>query len=270
LKIKKADTMKILVCVKAVPEPDDVIRFAGGHPDVHADDGVNLRMNRFDEFAVEEAVRIKAAVPGASADVVCVGSAGAAKAVFRAVGMGADAGIHIIVDDSAAAGDAGFVSACIAHVAAPRGYDLILTGVMSEDMMQMATGSMLAERLGLPWAASVVAATLRQEAEGPSVYVERELEGGIKEMRLISLPALLTIQTGINEPRYPSVSHLLRARASGLTTINASSMNIMENPAAPAGYAFPRKTRQGRVLNGTPEKKAIQLLNILRDRNMFK
>jgi electron transfer flavoprotein beta subunit len=261
--------MKILVCVKAVPEPDEVIRFAGGHPDVHADDGVNLRMNRFDEFAVEEAVRIKASVPGASADVLCVGPAGAAKAVFRAVGMGADAGIHIIVDDYMASCDAGFVSACIAHVAAQRSYDLILTGVMSEDMMQMATGPMLAERLGLAWTASVVAVTLSETHNDRAVRVERELDGGIREMRRVPLPALLTIQTGINEPRYPSVSHLLRARAAGLTTMAAVSMNLTEKPAAIAGYAFPENTRQGRVLDGTPREKAVQLQEILRERNLL-
>lgn len=262
--------MKILVCVKAVPEPGDVIRFAGEFPEVHIGDAVNLRMNRFDEFAVEEAVRIKTAVSGTSVDVVCVGPAGASKAIFRAVGMGADVGIHISTDDYAASCDAAFVSACIARFAKPKFYDLVITGIMSEDMMQFATGPMLAERLGLPWASSVVATNIREPDDGHAIYVERELEGGVREMRLIPLPALLTLQTGINEPRYPSVSNLLRARASGLTTINARSLGVMEQTSRIIGYAVPEKTREGRVLEGTPKEKAMQLLNILRDRDLLK
>ncbi len=263
--------MKILVCVKAVPEPDEVIRFNGEWPHVHIHDATILRMNRFDEFAVEEAVRIKAAHSGTLVDVVGVGPAGASKAVFRAVGMGADAGFHIKTNNYAASGDAVFVSACIARFARPKGYDLVITGIMSEDMMQMATGSMLAERLALPWATSVVMENIREEDNnGLSVYVERELEGGVREMRRIPLPALLTIQTGINEPRYPSVSNLLRARAAGLTTIDADSLGIAETPSRISRYAFPEKTRQGQILDGTPRKKAIRLLNILRDRDLFK
>ena len=262
--------MKILVCVKAVPEPDEAIRFNGGFPDVQIGDATSLRMNRFDEFAVEEAVRIKAAVSETSVDVVCVGPAGASKAVFRAVGMGADAGIHVITDDYAASGDAAYVSACIARFAAPKGYDLVITGIMSEDMMQMATGPMLAERLGLAWAASVIIENIREEANGRYIYVERELEGGHREMRQIPLPALLTIQTGINEPRYPSVSNLLRARAAGLTTMDARMLGVTEKPNPVLGYAFPEKTRQGRILDGTPKEKAMQLLNILRVRNLLK
>jgi electron transfer flavoprotein beta subunit len=263
--------MKILVCVKAVPEPDDVIRFNGEFPEVHIGGATSLRMNRFDEFAVEEAVRIKAAHPSTSVDVVGVGPAGASKAVFRAVGMGADAGFHIKTDNYAASCDAAYVSACIARFAAPKSYDLVITGIMSEDMMQMATGPMLAERLRLPWATSVMIENIREEDNnGQSVYVERELEGGLREMRLIPLPALLTIQTGINEPRYPSVSNLLRARAAGLTTIAAGSLNILEKPTPIAGYALPEKTRQGRILDGTPMEKAIQLLTILRERDLLK
>ena len=262
--------MKILVCVKAVPEPDETIRFNGGFPDVQIGDATILHMNRFDEFAVEEAVRIKAAVSETSVDVVCVGPAGASKAVFRAVGMGVDAGFHIITDDYAASGDAAYVSACISRFAAPKHYDLVITGIMSEDMMQMATGPMLAERLGLAWTTSVVTAFIRQEADGPCVYVEREIEGGVREMRLIPLPALLTIQTGINEPRYPSVSNLLRARAAGLTTIDAHSLGILKKPSRITGYALPQKTRHGRILDGTPKEKAMQLLNILRVRNLLK
>lgn len=262
--------MKILVCVKAVPEPDETIRFNGGFPDIQIGEATSLRMNRFDEFALEEAVRIKAAVSETSVDVVCVGPAGASKAVFRAVGMGANAGFHIKTNDYMESCDAAFVSACITRFAASKGYDLVITGIMSEDMMQMATGPMLAERLGLAWTASVVTAAIRQETGGTCVYVERELEGGVREMRLIPLPALLTIQTGINEPRYPSVSNLLRARAAGLTTIEAHFLGILEKPSRITGYALPQKTRQGRILDGTPKEKAMQLLNILRARNLLK
>jgi len=258
--------MKILVCIKAAPESEDAIRFDADAPVLIADETTDLRMNRFDEFAVEEAVLIKKKFPGTVVDAVSVGPEHAQKAVKRALGMGADAGIHIVSDYGQSC-DAVYVATCIAEYAARKFYDLILTGMMSEDMMQSQTGPMIAQRLTLPWATSVIHETIRPDQK--SVYVERELEGGIREMLEIALPALLAVQSGINEPRYPSVSNLIRAIESGVETIPASSLGVAQRPSMVTGYSYPQKIREALILKGTTKEKALALINILREKSLL-
>ncbi len=258
--------MNILVCIKAVPEPEQVISFTGKSPVITVDADTPLRMNRFDEYAVEAAVQIKQAIAGTLVDVVTVGPPNAAAAVKRAMGMGADRGFHAPADYFAS-GDADRVSRCIAGFAAEKGYDLVLTGVMSEDMMQSQVSPMLAERLGLPWATSVVC--LRPDAEHSKIYVEQERDGGLIDMMEIDLPALLSIQTGINEPRYPSVSKLLRANQAGVEPVPAPDADPAERPVQVDHYDWPEKQRAGRVLEGTTQEKARQLHDILKQRGLL-
>jgi electron transfer flavoprotein beta subunit len=258
--------MKILACIKAVPEAEDAILFDADAPVLIADETTDLRMNRFDEFAVEEAILIKKKFPGTVIDAISVGPENAQKAVKRALGMGADAGIHIVSNYGASC-EADFVATSIAKYAERQSYDLVLTGIMSEDMMQSQVGPMIAQCLNFAWATSVI-----HEAIGPdqkTVYVERELEGGIREMLDITLPAVLAIQSGINEPRYPSVSNLIRAIDSGMETIPAPDLGVGQKPSAIIGYSYPQKMRDGLILQGTTEEKAIALIKILREKRLL-
>ncbi len=107
--------MNILVCCKAVPDPEQVIHVAEGRPEVVVDDGTELRMNHYDEFAIEEAVLIKETHPGASVTAITMGPEAARKTLKRAIGMGADNGIHILCDYPLSC-DAAAVSACIAQI----------------------------------------------------------------------------------------------------------------------------------------------------------
>jgi electron transfer flavoprotein beta subunit len=258
--------MKILVCIKAVPEAEDAIFFDADAPVLVADETTDLRMNRFDEFAVEEAILIKKKFPDTVIDAVSVGPENAQKAVKRALGMGADAGVHIMSDYGASC-DAACVATCIAKYATSRAYDLILTGMMSEDMMQSQVGPMIAQCLNFAWATSVIHEAISPDQK--TVYVERELEGGIREMLDIPLPTVLAIQSGINEPRYPSVSNLIRAIDSGLETIAVSSLGVAQKPSMIIGYSYPQKMRDGLILQGTIEEKAIALIKILREKRLL-
>ncbi len=257
--------MKILVCIKAVPEPEYAIHSIPGGITVRVDDSTELRVSRFDEFAVEEAILIKEKFSGTTVDVITMGPESARKNLRRAMGMGADNGIHIVSDYPASC-DAAAVSAGIAEVADKTDYDLIFCGIMSEDMMQFSTGPMIGARLSIPWATSVVRAAPDPDHE--KIRVERELEGGVKAIVEMGLPALLTIQSGINEPRYPSLSNLLRANKADIYVVDPESLSLPRTAFETTDYAYPEKKRDGRVLTGTAVEKAEALLGILQEKGL--
>ncbi|MFH2131367.1 MAG: electron transfer flavoprotein subunit beta/FixA family protein [bacterium] len=256
--------MKILVCVKQVPEfnPEAEIKINENSQGIVFDHLTAFRMNRFDEYAVEEALLIKKQFPDITIDALTVGPESAAAVVRRAMGMGADHGIHILTGEDRLF-PADQVARWIAEVTQTRGYDLILTGVMSEDQMQGQVGPMLAECLGIPGATSVIAESTSPE-QG-TVAAEREIEGGYRELLELNLPALLTVQSGINTPRYPSLSNVMRAKRARLETVPAGT--LMSQPATSiTDLHYPEKTRAAEVLPGTQEEKAAQLFRILQEK----
>lgn len=270
--------MRILVCVKQVRDPDGPTRIGASGQGIEAAPDALFRMNRFDEFALEEALRIREAFPGTRIDVLSAGPAKAAQTVRRAMEMGADEGIHLVL------GDDHYrmpfeIASLIGAFASDKHYDLILTGVMAEDDMQGQVGPMLAEILGYPWATSVMSVKLKDNGDRPhfpeTIHVERELEGGRREAFELTLPVLLTVQSGINRPRYPSLSHVLRARSQALITIPVSQ----QRGAAPVSLPTPRERivnleepppmKTGMILSGSPMVKAEKLLHILRERALL-
>lgn len=259
--------MKILVCVKQVPEfdLDAEIKINDTAQGIVADRLTTLRMNRIDEYAVEEALLIKKRFPDVTIDALTVGPEDASAAVRRAMGMGVNHGIHILTPE-ASLFSAGQVAQWISSVIKTKGYDLILTGVMSEDQMQGQVGPMLAEYLDLPCATSVIAETM--VPENRTVTVEREIEGGFRDILELRLPALLTIQSGINLPRYPSLSNVMRAKRARLEVIAADSLDCRETSSVTA-LDYPEKTRAADILAGTPEEKAEQLYHILREKALI-
>ena len=245
--------MKILVCIKQGPDDSE--------------------MSRFDEFALEEALLLKAqcredGMKGARVDVITAGAATAAAVIKRAFGMGADLGIHIITRKARYV--TAFVTAsALAAVAGKGGYDLILTGVMSQDMMDGQTGPMLAELLGLPCATGVVKNHLAP-ATG-IVSVEREMESGRRDCLEIRLPAVLTIQAGINTPRYPSLSNMLAADKKHITTLVEGDLFL--TPVRPkesfVAIEHPEQTRTGQRLGGSLDDQVRQFKSFLREKDLL-
>jgi len=258
--------MKILVCVKQVPESDAPVSIDDATGWVSLGGAATYAMNRFDECAVEEAVRIKEAYPDTVIDVVTAGPERAEAVVRRAMGMGADNGAHILTAADTYV-DAFKTAAAIAAYARKQPYDLILTGAMSEDLMQAQVGPLVAAHLGMACVTSTIAIDL--SAGTDRVYVEREVEGGCREVGDIRLPALLTIQTGINTPRYPALSKLLRANSRELEIVDLDVFDPGDSPQALEGVALPEKTRDAVFLEGSTAQKAGQLLNILRERSLI-
>lgn len=256
--------MKILVCVKQVPEfdPEAEIEINESGHEVIFDHLTAFRMNRVDENAVEESLLIKKNNPDVTVDALTVGPENAAAVVRRAMGMGADHGIHIKTTDDghlSAHQIARWISEAVQH----HSYDLVFTGIMSEDRMQGQVGPILAEMMSLPCATSTIAEALDQEKG--LIAVEREIEGGYRDIVELKLPALLTIQSGINTPRYPSLSNVMRAKRAKLDTIEADSLTAMEQTGRTI-LGYPEKTRDAKVLEGSPEDKATQLYDLLQEK----
>jgi electron transfer flavoprotein beta subunit len=282
--------VKILVCVKQVPDAETQIRIAADGRSLLIGEN-DWRMNRFDEFAVEEALRIRESVPGSVVEAVSVGPARAAAVLRRALAMGADEALHILreEEEDPLPGDvAAWIAACIHG----RGHDLILTGVMSEDAMHAQTGPILAERLGIPCATAVMAVrlcpetgALREEnSTSPEkrgieagrtfpqprvIRVERELEGGLREALDMPLPALIAVQSGINRPRYPALSHVLRARSQPLLTVPVGTLPAPPRRERIVRLAWTEPSGKALFLTGTPAEKAERLAALFREKALL-
>ena len=253
--------MKILTCIKQVPDLETIAVPADAPCDRSSFEHKPQRMNRYDEYAVETALRMREAMPVARIDALTVGPPKAADAVKRAMGMGVDHGIRI--DLPLEAMDSPYATAVlIAGYAAGKQYDLILCGVMSEDLMQAQVGIILAALLDMPYVTSVV--EVATEIENGDLTVVREADGGRREIMRLCLPALLTIQTGAHAPRYPSLSNLLRANRMLIETLTVDRKDWPAARLRNVNFVIPPKTRQGAILNGGAKEKAQQLAGILR------
>ena len=257
--------MKILVCVKQVPETEASIVIDTSNKGIQRDLINEWKMNRYDEAAVEEALQIKEAFPNTTIDIISVGPPRAEIAIKRAMGMGADGGIHIVTDNEKYS-DPFAIASWIAVYA--KNYDLILAGVMSEDAMQGLVGPLIAENVALPCATAVIYEQLWPKKK--RFYLEREIEGGFREQIELDLPAVLTVQTGINQPRYPSLSNLLRANKTELVTIDAAKLEYPSERLGMIRLAYPRKLREGLFFKGSQQAKAEQLLQLLEEKSFIR
>lgn len=271
--------MKILVCIKQILTSE--ICLDGSREWISKGGNPTFAINRFDENALEEALLLKEQIKerfGAesSVDVISAGGKNTAESIKRAMGMGADNGIHIITEDS------GYVSATLtaSRIATMinrngefpfSGYDLILTGIMSEDLMQAQVGPMVAEHLKIPSITSVVHTGVNGQMN--QITVQRELEGGVRQNVKVKLPALLTIQAGINQPRYPSLSNILRANKREIISCRVKDLFPDEtstpDPLQLLKLEYPEKKREGRLLNGSTREKAAELMAILKHRGVI-
>jgi electron transfer flavoprotein beta subunit len=259
--------MNILVCVKQVPDLEQMTVDGGSDGTPVIGEAAELRMNRFDEFAVEAAVQLKESLPDVRIDVASVGAEAVLAVIRRAIGMGADQGMLLDTGDRADPGPAE-VARRIADFAAPHRYDLIFTGSWSEDGMNGQVGPMTASLLNLPCASQVIA--LELDAERRRVAVEREVEAGTRERLELRLPALLALQSGINRPRYPSLSNLLRANRQPVDIFTASPEEKDLDPVVCLGLMRPPRTRAGRVLAGSLQQKAETFLSLLKEKALIR
>jgi electron transfer flavoprotein beta subunit len=245
---------RLLVCVKQVPDMEN----AGGG---------ELKMNRFDEFAVEQGLRITEAICDSTLDVITVGPESSAAVVKRALGMGAGHAIHILTLHNEHV-DPYVTAASMAARARLGGYDLVLAGAMSEDAMGGQVAAMAAALLDFACATLAVAVNVWPQRR--IVRVEREIEGGARQVLDLRLPAVVTVQTGINTPRYPTLSNLLKANRYPIETVAIDDLGRFEPRQRLIGTSVPAKRRNGRFLSGTTADKANSLLTCLTEKGFIR
>jgi len=258
--------MKILVCIKQVPDSETAFKINDTTNWIQMNNDIVFRMNRFDEFAIEESLRIKEKLPDVNIDVISVGPPRVTSTIRKALGMGADNGIHILLEKELYHSPYEIAS-LIAFYARDKNYDLIFTGVMAEDDMQCQVGQLIAGILNIPSASSTILERINPDDN--AIYVEREIDNGLRESLDLLLPALLTIQSGINHPRYPSLSNVLRAKDQELITVDSKSLPKIENRDRLTGIYYPQKIKNGLFIDGSPEEKAEKLLEILHDKSLI-
>ncbi len=259
--------MKILVCIKQVACSESSLELNPDGKWIQETDSTEYRMNRFDEYALEEALLIKEANPGVTIDVLSVGPDRVKDAIKKGLSKGADNGVHIFYEES------GYcpprkIAQQIADYAGKHAYDLILTGVMAEDDMLCQVGPMTAALLSIPCAVSVIKEEMDMIRR--IIMVQSEMESGKVEEVILSLPALLTIQTGINQPRYPSLSNILRANSQELIVVTESLQGNPPDKEILLSLGYPAKSLKICILEGSAEEKAEQLLTIFHNRSLLK
>ncbi|MEE9267976.1 MAG: electron transfer flavoprotein subunit beta/FixA family protein [Thermoplasmata archaeon] len=249
--------MHLVVCVKQVANPELQYRIRDDALDI-VRDNLTFQVNGPDEYALEEAVRLKEA-HGGTVTALAGGPERVTEVLRQAMAKGADEAIRLDLPEGREF-DPAFTGRALAQAIQGLEYDLVLCGVQSDDYAHAATGPILASHLGIPHASVVT----KVEVEGAHVRVNRELEGGIEEQVTLPLPALLTIQFGINEPRFASVAAILRATRQ---TIREMAASTEEGPGLTVRRMYiPEVAHQAEMLEGSGDEVAQKLAALLREK----
>ena len=200
--------MKIAVCLKPVPATDTRVKVEGGGKRLDPA-GVSMVINPYDEFALEEALKLKEAAGAGEVVLLTVGPASFGATIRNGLAMGADSAVLLGTDGEV---DTLQVARALAAEITGKGYDLVLCGKQAVDDDAAQVAPMIAELLSLPCATVVTKLTLEGPvAPGTKVKAHREIEGGIEELEF-ALPAVVAAQKGLNEPRYPSLKGIMAAK----------------------------------------------------------
>jgi len=260
--------MEILVCVKRVPDAsENEIEVNSKGTDIDRDDLV-YSVNEWDNYAVEEAIQIRDKV-GGTVTVITVGDEEAEEVLRREMAMGADKGI--LISDEAFEGTDGRGIAAILKTEIEKGnYDLILTGAQADDGAGQ-VGGMLAAMLDVPYASLV---NHLEIIDDKKIKAGREIAGGNQEMNEIELPCVLSIQTGINEPRYVGIRGIRKVASLDIPVRTAGDLGLDASAAAPkvnrVDYFVPEPGEGAEMLEGSTEEIIEKLVEILKAKGGIK
>jgi len=255
--------MNILVFVKRVPDTESRIRIQHETRTI-AEDGLNFVISPYDEYAVEEGLRLKEA-KGGTVRVISMGRDEAVSILRKCLAMGADEAL-LIKDDSSETYD-GLRTARIIVRAVERklaGADLLLFGKQSVGADNSQVPAMVAELLGLPQATVVT----KLDIDGASATACREIEGGMEKV-VLSLPAVVTAQKGLNEPRYETLKGIMAAKKKEIPVIKLDELGLGPDELASqveiTGLDVPAQRKAGRLFQGDPGETAREVVRLLRD-----
>ena len=262
--------MNILVCVKRVPDTaENEIEVNGAGDDIERDDLV-YSVNEWDNYAVEEAIQIRDNV-GGTVTVVTVGDDESEEVLRREMAMGADNGL-LLCDDAFEGSDGRGIATLLKAAVEKGDYDLILTGAQADDGAGQ-VGGMLAAMLDYPYASLVN----KIAVDGDSLTVGREIEGGNQEMNKIAMPCVLSIQTGINEPRYVGIRGIRKVASVEIPEMGAADLGVDASAVGEAGatvkrldYFVPEMGEGAEMLEGSTEEIIAKLIELLKAKGGLK
>lgn len=250
--------MNIYVLMKRTFDTEEKIVIEDGRV---SEDGVEFIINPYDEFAIEEAIRLKEE-HGGEVTVVTVGDEEADKELRTALAMGCDQAV-LINNEDVEDYDQVSTASILATFFKDKEYDIILGGNVSNDNSTGQIGPRVAEKLGIPHVSTIV----KLEINGDTVSIERDVEGDI-EIIETTLPLLVTAQQGLNEPRYPSLPGIMKAKKKPLDILDLDDLDLdeddVEGLTETIGVFLPPEKTAGLILEGEIEDQAKELVKLLR------
>ncbi len=249
--------MNIFVCVKQVPDTETKIAVSADGKALTFTPG-KMIINPYDEFAIEEALKLKTQSPG-TVTVIGVGPKASVTETLRtALAMGAD---EAVVIDTAEPLDNAATAKALGAFLKDKNANIIFTGKSAIDDNSMAVSQMLAEELKIPHATVVS----KFELKGDTAVIERESEGGTKEVNEIKLPAVFGANKGLNTPRYASLPGIMKAKKKTIQEVTAASLGVGASLVQYSDYKLPPDRPSCKILAGDPGAQAVELVKLLRE-----
>jgi electron transfer flavoprotein beta subunit len=259
--------MDIIVCAKWVPDTSEAdLALEAGGKDIKKDD-LDSDVNDWDRFAIEEAVQIKEKT-GGKVTVVSVAPEDAEEMLRESLARGADEAFHLW-DDAFEGSDGFAVARILAQFIKQRPYDLILTGTLADDDCAGQLGGMLAAMLGIPNSTLVS----KIETQDGKIKFNRELEGGLYESVEMDLPALVSVATGLNEPRFVAIRAVRKVAGLEIPVLGLGEIGLEESQVGSSGsriqienVSLPPEGEGAEIIKGSPEEAAARLAEILKEK----
>ncbi|MEN2467632.1 electron transfer flavoprotein subunit beta/FixA family protein [Ornithinibacillus sp. FSL M8-0202] len=252
--------MNIYVLLKKTFDTEEKIVVTNGQIE---DDGAEFIINPYDEYAVEEAIKQRDE-HGGEVTVVTIGDEDSEKQLRTALAMGADKAVLINTEDDLEDGDQFTTTKILEAFFEDKEVDLILAGNVAIDEASGQVGPRLAERLGINYVTTITSLTI----DGDTVSIDKDVEGDVEKIET-SLPLLVTCQQGLNEPRYPSLPGIMKAKKKPLEELEIDDLDLDEDELEPKTKTIdiflPPEKEAGRVLEGELEEQVKELVSLLRN-----
>lgn len=262
--------MDIIVCVKHVPETAEAVLKIDASGKTIEKTGLVYDINEWDDYALEEAVRIKEKI-GGTVTAITIGPEDSDSTLRKCLARGADTAIRL-TDPKFTGSDAYAISKILHAAIKSMHYDLVLTGLQSGDDGYAAVGPALAQLLGIPHATMVK----KIELNLGTAKVNRELEGGLEEILEVKLPAVFAVSTGINEPRYVSIMGIRKAMQKEIRIMSLADVGLTEADVGEVGswtliekLYVPPVEKQAEFVKGTPDEVATRVAEILKSKGLI-
>src|SRR5690625_1209528 len=252
--------MNIYVLIKKTFDTEEKIQINDGAIE---EDGAEFIINPYDEYAVEEAIKIRDE-HGGEVTVVTVGDEDSEQQLRTALAMGADKAVLINIEDDVEEGDQATTAKILEAYFEDKEVDIILAGNVAIDEASGQVGPRLADKLDIPYVTTITSLKI----DGDKVYLDKDVEGDVEKVET-TLPLLVTCQQGLNEPRYPSLPGIMKAKKKPLEELELDDLDLDEDDVEPftetVDVFLPPEKEAGRVLEGDLDDQVKELVSLLKN-----